>query len=89
MPVRREESLRILEWEEIAVHPSRAWVWMDAGCNWLPGKRSLEVAYKLEGLGPHDQEGGPFLGMSLRVEMLQEGGPLPGPETGLLSNTWK
>ena len=21
--------------------------------------------------------------------MLQEGGPLPGPETGLLSNTWK
>ena len=50
---------------------------------------SLEVAHKLEGLGPHDQEGGPFLGISLRVEMLQEGGPLPGPETGLLSNTWK
>ena len=22
-------------------------------------------------------------------DMLQEGGPLPGPETGLLSNTWK
>ena len=21
--------------------------------------------------------------------VLQEGGPLPGPETGLLSNTWK
>ena len=23
------------------------------------------------------------------VEVLQEGGLLPGPETGLLSNTWK
>ena len=23
------------------------------------------------------------------VIMLQEGGPFPGPETGLLSNTWK
>ena len=23
------------------------------------------------------------------LELLQEGGPLPGPETGLLSNTWK
>ena len=45
--MRREESLRILEWEEIAVHPSWAWVWMDAGCNWLPGKRSLEVAHNL------------------------------------------
>ena len=23
------------------------------------------------------------------MRLLQEGGPLPGPETGLLSNTWK
>ena len=23
------------------------------------------------------------------LKLLQEGGPLPGPETGLLSNTWK
>ena len=23
------------------------------------------------------------------VELLQEGGPIPGPETGLLPNTWK
>ena len=44
---------------------------MDAGCDWMPGKRSLEVAHELEGLGPCDQEGGPFLGMSLRVERLE------------------
>ena len=25
----------------------------------------------------------------VNVVMLQEGGSLPGPETGLLSNTWK
>ena len=25
----------------------------------------------------------------MQAELLQEGGPLPGPETGLLSNTWK
>ena len=72
---------------DTAVHPSRAWVWIDAGCSWLPGKPG--GGRQLEGLGPRDQEGGPFLGMSLRVEMLQEGGPLPGPETGLFSNTWK
>ena len=23
------------------------------------------------------------------MNLLQEGGPLPGPESGLLSNTWK
>lgn len=44
---------------------------MDAGCDWLPGKRSLEVAHKLKELGPRDQEGGPFPGMSLRVERLE------------------
>ena len=28
-------------------------------------------------------------GKNCTLIMLQEGGPLPGPETGLLSNTWK
>jgi len=27
--------------------------------------------------------------MSMCMDVLQEGGPLPGPKTGLLSNTWK
>ena len=30
-----------------------------------------------------------FLVPQKYLVMLQEGGPLPGPETGLLSNTWK
>ena len=28
-------------------------------------------------------------GISVPVGLLEEGGSLPGPETGLLSNTWK
>ena len=84
----KRESLRILEWEvtQLCTHPGRGSGWTQDATGCLG---SLEVAHKLEGLGPRDQKGGPFLGMSLRVEMLQEGGPLPGPETGLLSNTWK
>ena len=31
----------------------------------------------------------PYISLNLAVPLLQEGGPLPGPEIGLLSNTQK
>ena len=52
---------------------------------WPPGSRNITYMQQLA-VG-HCERGN--LSRLLTAVVLQEGGPLPGPETGLLSNTWK
>ena len=66
---------RILEW--VAISFSRG-IFLTQGSN-------LGLLHCRQTLYPSELPGKPFE----PVDMLQEGGPLPGPKTGLLSNTRK
>ena len=61
------------------------WIRHGSDMVWPPGSRNITYTQQLA-VG-HCERGN--LSRLLTAVVLQEGGPLPGPETGLLSNTWK
>ena len=55
----------------------------------VPKRENLRSHWMSPGWSPKAQEPTSYVAGSSYVQVLQEEGPLPGSETGLLSNTWK